>query len=119
LKQAVTLGVGQFCTEPGVVVALRDDATQQFIGTASELMRSATPGALWHAGVHTSYLKGVKEVSALPGVQVASATAAPAGTQAVPTLFLADAPTFLSHHRLGEELFGPSTVVVTADSREQ
>ena len=119
LKQSVTLGVGQFCTKPGVVVAMRNAATQEFIGTASELMRSAAPGALLHAGVHTSYLKGVKEVSAVPGVRVASATAAPEGMQAVPALFLADAPTFLSHHRLGEELFGPSTVVVTADSRDQ
>jgi len=119
LKQSVTLGVGQFCTKPGVVVALHGSAARQFIGTASELMRSAPPGALLHAGVHTSYLRGVKEVSAVPGVQVASAAPSPQRMQAVPTLFTADAQTFLAHYRLREELFGPSTVVVTADSREQ
>jgi len=37
----------------------------------------------------------------------------------VPTLFLTDGQTFLSNHRLGEELFGPSTVMVTASSREE
>jgi alpha-ketoglutaric semialdehyde dehydrogenase len=119
LKQSVTLGVGQFCTKPGVVVALHDDRTRQFIAAASELMTSAPPGSLLHAGIHSSYLQGLKQISTVPGVQVAASSATPRSTQAVPALFIADGDTFLAHDRLGEELFGPSTVVVTASSRQQ
>jgi NADP-dependent aldehyde dehydrogenase len=119
LKQSVTLGVGQFCTKPGVVVGIDDPATRKFAASVAELMKSASPAALLHAGVHTAYLDGVKQVSKVPGVQVAAVAAAPSQTQVTPTLFLADGNTFLAHERLGEELFGPSAVFVTASSREQ
>jgi 2,5-dioxopentanoate dehydrogenase len=119
LKQSVTLGVGQFCTKPGVVVGIKHDATRRFVATASELMKTASPGAMLHAGIHTAYLEGVKQTSGIPGVAVASATQSPSGQQVIPTLFTTDGNTFLAHERLGEELFGPSAVFVTASSREQ
>jgi NADP-dependent aldehyde dehydrogenase len=119
LKQSVTLGVGQFCTKPGVIVGIAGDATNRFVAAASELMKSASPAALLHAGVHASYLEGVKQVSQIPGVKVAAVTTVPSDTQVAPTLFVTDADTFLAHERLGEELFGPSAVLVTASSREQ
>lgn len=119
LKQSVTLGVGQFCTKPGVVVGIEGEATRRFAQSAAELMKSSSPAALLHAGVHSAYLEGVKQVSRVPGVKVAAATAGPSSTQVVPTLFLADANTFLAHERLGEELFGPSAVLVTASSKDQ
>jgi alpha-ketoglutaric semialdehyde dehydrogenase len=119
LKQSVTLGVGQFCTKPGVVVGIDDPATRKFAASAAELMKSASPAALLHAGVHTAYLDGVKQVSKVPGVQVAAVAAAPSQTHVIPALFLADGNTFLAHERLGEELFGPSAVFVTASTKEQ
>ena len=119
LRQSVTLGVGQFCTKPGVVVGLDDAPTRRFLSTASELMRAAPAGAMLHAGIHSSYMEGVKQVAAVPGVHVAAASAAPQAMQAVPTLFTTDGATFLANHRLGEELFGPSVVLVTASSRDE
>lgn len=119
LKQSVTLGVGQFCTKPGVIVGIDSDATRKFAKAAAELMKTASPAALLHAGVHSAYLEGVKQVSQTPGVHVAAATSGPSGMQGVPTLFLTDANTFLAHERLGEELFGPSAVLVTASSKDQ
>lgn len=119
LKQSVTLGVGQFCTKPGVIVGIDGEATRKFAQAATELMKSASPAALLHAGVHSAYLEGIKQVSQIPGVQVAAATAIPSGMQGVPTLFLTNANTFLAHERLGEELFGPSAVLVTASSKDQ
>lgn len=119
LKQSVTLGVGQFCTKPGIVVGIEHDATRRFIASTSELMKTASPGAMLHAGIHTAYLEGVKQTSSIPGVHVASAAQAPSGQQVIPTLFVTDGNTFLAHERLGEELFGPSAVFVTASSRAQ
>ena len=119
LKQSVTLGVGQFCTKPGVIVGVAGDSTTRFVGVASDLMKSAAPGAMLHAGIHTAYLQSVKQVAAEPGVAVAAAAAAPSTTHVVPTLFTTSGDTFLANARLGEELFGPSAVFVTASSRSQ
>lgn len=119
LKQSVTLGVGQFCTKPGVVVGLDDEATRRFARDVSELMRSAPRGPMLHAAIYSSYLQGVGETSVVPGVQTSAGAVAPATMQAVPTLFATDGDTFLANHRLGEELFGPSVVLVTASSRQR
>lgn len=119
LKQSVTLGVGQFCTKPGLVVGLDGTATRTFIDAAAGLMTSAPPGSMLHAAIHSAYLDGVKKVSQVPGVTVAAAANGPSANQVIPTLFVADGNTFLSNPRLGEELFGPSAVVVAAESRQQ
>jgi len=119
LKQSVTLGVGQFCTKPGVVVGLENENTRKFVESASQLMSSASPGAMLHAGIQSAYLRGVKDVSNTPGVKVAAAANAPAPMHVVPTLFVTDGNTFLRDERLGKELFGPSAVFVSATSREQ
>ena len=118
LKQSVTLGTGQFCTKPGVVVALDGPATRSFISAATELMRAAPPGAMLHAGIHSAYSAGIRETSQIPGVQVI--VAPPADTdKAMPTVFVTDAKTFQRNARLGEELFGPSVVLVTTSSRQE
>lgn len=119
LKQSVTLGVGQFCTKPGVLVGIDADATRKFTGAMAELMKTASPAALLHAGVHSGYLEGLKQVSHVPGVRVAATGSEPSTTQVIPTLFLTDADTFMAHERLGQELFGPSAVLVTTSSKEQ
>lgn len=119
LKQSVTLGVGQFCTKPGLVVGIAHESTRKFVASASELMKAASSGAMLHAGIHTSYLEGVKQTASVPGVAVASAAPSPSGQQVVPTFFATDGNTFLANERLGEELFGPSAVFVTASSRQQ
>ena len=119
LKQSVTMGVGQFCTKPGVVVGLENEQTRKFVESASQLMKSAPPGAMLHAGIQSAYLQGVREVSNLPRVQIAATAEAPPPMQVVPTLFVTDGETFLKDTRLGVELFGPSAVFVSASSKEQ
>ena len=118
LKQSVTLGMGQFCTKPGVIVALDGDATRQFAKFFSGLMEAASPGSLLHAGIHGAFCQGVRHVSSLAKVATAS-TQSPRGDQASPTVFSTSAGNFLDTPSLAEELFGPSTVLVTASSRSQ
>jgi NADP-dependent aldehyde dehydrogenase len=118
LKQSVTMGVGQFCTKPGVVVGLDSDLTRRFAESFSKLMESAPRGALLHAEILSSYVKGVRQVSTVPGVKALPEQMS-AGSGAVPTVFRTDGNTFLRNPRLGEELFGPSTVLVAASSPAQ
>ena len=121
LKNSVTLGVGQFCTNPGLVVGLESDATRSFVRGVGELIADCPPATMLYEGIRRAYADGVQSFSQVPGVKVAGrsrAEADPSKTQAAPAVFETDSATFLANRRLGEELFGPSTLVVTGRSKQ-
>jgi 2,5-dioxopentanoate dehydrogenase len=121
LKNSVTLGVGQFCTNPGVVVGLQGDATKTFAAAVAELIAAAPPGTMLYDGIRRAYADGVQVFARVPGLKVAAQSKTPADagkTQGAPTLFTTDAETFLGNRRLGEELFGPSTLLVTGRTKQ-
>lgn len=121
LAQSVTLGVGQFCTCPGIAAGIGGPAFDQFVTRLEAAMTNARPGTMLYPRILQSYQAGWRQLSAIDGVRTVrgEVVAGEEGAQARPTLFVTDAPTFLEHHALREEVFGPSTVVVRCDSREQ
>ena len=121
LKNSVTLGVGQFCTCPGLVVGLEGEATDAFGASVAELVGAAPPATMLYPGVRRGYAEGLKAFAAVPGVRVAAGAKAahddnPANL-GVPTVLAADADTFLGNPVLREEVFGPSTLLVTGKSK--
>lgn len=125
LRASVTLGNGQFCTCPGVVVGIEADATRQFVEAAAAQFAAAPRGTMLYAGIREAYLEGLRAVGDVPGVKRAaqspdpSSSPAPGGTQSPATLFTTDARTYLGNPVLAREVFGPSTIVVTSRSREE
>ncbi len=122
LKGSVTLGNGQFCTKPGLVLALRGAALDGFIAKFGALMSKVPPGTLLHGDILDSYEAGVAALSAASGVRVAGRSEAPADaarTQAQANVFVADSETFHLNPELREEVFGPSAVVVACGAREE
>ncbi|MDX2030766.1 MAG: aldehyde dehydrogenase (NADP(+)) [Blastocatellia bacterium] len=121
LKNSVTLGVGQFCTCPGLAVGVQGERFTQFSERLKELIAQASPGPMLYAGILQAYDAGVKSLSAIEGVQTfqASATGDLNRIEARPSMFVATGITFFEHPRLQEEVFGPSTVVVGCDSRAE
>jgi NADP-dependent aldehyde dehydrogenase len=120
LKQSVTLGVGQFCTNPGLVVGLRGEALERFLARADELFAAAPPGTMLHAGILKTYEENVGRLRHL-GFKSSRPTATPdeSCTQASAYLFSTDASVFLEHRELSEEVFGPTTVVVACETADQ
>jgi NADP-dependent aldehyde dehydrogenase len=115
LQQSVTNGVGQFCTKPGIVVGLNDATTDQFVERASKLIADIAPQTMLHAGIRDLFDKGAKRLGEQPGVKIASKSAVVAETQRTQggtVVFQSDAETFLKDPVLGEEVFGPATLVV-------
>ncbi len=93
----------------------------QFAKHLAAAMAEALPGTMLYGGLRDSYHDGLKRFTTLAGVKVAaqSRVAVDAGkTQALPTLFTADAKAYLANHTLREELFGPATLLVTGDRSE-
>ncbi len=121
LHGSVTLGVGQFCTCPGLVFADKGGATDTFVQKLGGLMSSTAPGTMLTPDICASYQKGIEHFSSATGVrQVANVAVSNAtGTQAGAALFVTGAETFLKENALQEEVFGPSTIVVECGSRQQ
>ncbi|MGH9753888.1 MAG: aldehyde dehydrogenase (NADP(+)) [Blastocatellia bacterium] len=121
LKNSVLLGVGQFCTCPGLAVGLLDKNFARFADKLGGLIASARPGTMLYPGILQGYEAGVKRLGEIEGLQTTQSRieADAAKTEARPTVFATNARTFMRHHDLGEEVFGPSTVVVSCDSREE
>lgn len=117
--QSVILGVGQFCTNPGVAFGVEGDSLERFLEQAAELFRQTPPATMLHAGICQSYRSGLERVRSTGAVEVLGQSArAPeaAKTEAAAVVFAAAAADFLKHPGLHEEVFGPSTVVVRCRS---
>jgi alpha-ketoglutaric semialdehyde dehydrogenase len=120
LRQSVTMGVGQFCTSPGLTIGITGERFDEFVRRMEALIVDAPPGTMLYPALFESYQAGVRRLSALDGIRTTpTASGAAAETQARATLFDTSAATFLRHRELREEVFGPSTVVVRCATRDE
>ncbi len=121
LAQSVTLGVGQFCTCPGIAAGIQGASFERFVARLEALMANGPPATMLYPRILRSYQTGLQQLSAIAGVRTVrgEGVAGDADAQAWPALFVTDARTFLAHRELRHEVFGPSTVLVRCDSPEQ
>lgn len=122
LTQSMTLGVGQFCTQPGLVVGLGDDGFDRLLEKTSVLVSQVAPGTMLYPGICTAFHEGVERLGQTSGVKlIASAERAAdaARNEAGARLFATDGDTLLAAPHLAMELFGPSTLFVRAGSTEE
>jgi NADP-dependent aldehyde dehydrogenase len=117
---SVTLGSGQFCTNPGLAVLVDAPVSSAFLQTAGDLLAAAAAGTMAHAGIKAAYDRDIAEVARIAGVAIAarsqSAGAHP-DTEARAALLLTDARTYLANPRLSAEIYGPASVAVRCASR--
>ncbi|MCC8396605.1 aldehyde dehydrogenase (NADP(+)) [Paraburkholderia sp. MMS20-SJTR3] len=117
---SLVLGAGQFCTNPGLAIAIDSDALKGFVATASEALTVKPAQTMLTAGIHAAYEDGESKLAATRGVEVVARGAAASGpTQACAALFVTDAATFLANPALEDEVFGPvSTIIRCKDEQE-
>jgi len=121
LVESCTLGAGQFCTKPGLTILTRGPGADAFIERAVSLFRDADPGVLVSRGTIESAARVVEELR-LRGAEVIARGKAPEGPGCLfaPTLLLVPGSVFLSSPRdLQAEAFGPVSLLVIAESREE
>jgi 2,5-dioxopentanoate dehydrogenase len=116
LHASVTMGVGQFCTNPGLVIIEDSEASERFMSELQEKMATTTPAAMLNGGICAAYHDGLATLGAIPGVEMRTKAPAIGGRTATPALFVTDDKTFLADARLHAEIFGPATLVVRCSS---
>jgi alpha-ketoglutaric semialdehyde dehydrogenase len=118
LHASVTLGVGQFCTNPGVVFVESEEQTAGFLETLAALVQSTPTGPMLTASIRAGFRAGVERLGQTAGVRRLAQVPA-AERQGGAALFATDAATFQQNHALMEEVFGPSTLIVECASRDE
>ncbi|KIQ16980.1 aldehyde dehydrogenase (NADP(+)) [Rhodococcus sp. MEB064] len=115
---SLTLGSGQFCTNPGLVIAQDGPGLDAFVAAAADAVAESAPTTMLTPNIAASYGKGVEALgSAASEVARGRATDAPNAGRAA--LFSTDATTFLGQDVLQTEVFGSSGLVVRCASAEQ
>jgi alpha-ketoglutaric semialdehyde dehydrogenase len=117
LAASVTLGVGQFCTNPGLVFLLkgRDADAGAFVKMVADELAGVPAGVMLTKGIKDSYDTGIVKLTQIAGVNIAArGLPVDGGCRGVPYLLQTTAPVFIENPRLADEVFGPSTIIVIA-----
>ena len=113
---SLTMGAGQFCTNPGIVVVL-DDQADAFAAAAAKALEPMGAQVMLTDGIAAAYRDGRDRVQAGAGVQTVLTSVCDL-RNATPYLFRVSAADWLSNHALSEEVFGPLGLIVTAPTVE-
>jgi NADP-dependent aldehyde dehydrogenase len=119
LTGSLCLGVGQFCTNPGLVFLEKGRGATEFFEALQAILQQVSPAVMLTEGIWKSYGDGVTGKSGQDGVKSLFIGEASGGCEAVPAVFVVEVQTFLENEILQEETFGPSTLLVTYEDKSQ
>ena len=112
LHASATLGVGQFCTNPGLIVLQRSAAAAQFVKDLTAKLTATPDGPMLTAGIQKNFVTLTSARAHQPGVKLIAQGKTASSCGAAPVWFESDALNFLGNHTLSEEIFGPSSLVI-------
>jgi 2,5-dioxopentanoate dehydrogenase len=118
LYRSVTMGVGQFCTCPGLVFGVKGQDFENFLGHLKKHFEGGGPGTMLGASIAKGYAEAFEKATEIPGVkaEARNGKSDPKRTEGAPGVMVTDAKTWLAHKELHEEIFGPATIAVSCDS---
>ncbi|MEO6852054.1 MAG: aldehyde dehydrogenase (NADP(+)), partial [Mucilaginibacter sp.] len=115
---SVTLGTGQFCTNPGILVYENGSNDKAFKTHLATQFTQTSGGVMLAANIHQSYHQGVARHLSVEGVEMLAQGNKPESMNtASPILFITNSKVFNAHPDLSEEIFGPASLVVEATSK--
>jgi alpha-ketoglutaric semialdehyde dehydrogenase len=115
---ALTLGSGQFCTNPGLVLALSGSETDAFVRGASTALGTIPAAPMLTQGIHKAYETAVADIAGKSNVETLARGAEAQGFAGQAGLFATTAEHFLEDHSLREEMFGAASLMVRCDTIE-
>jgi 2,5-dioxopentanoate dehydrogenase len=115
-----TLGAGQFCTKPGIVMVPETPESPAFLDELRSLVERSQPFTLLTAGISREYLRATE--ARAKQIPVAAESKQPSAAQAPQVPFQAQSKLFtvcldqlVAQPELAEEIFGPDTLLVHCD----
>lgn len=115
---SLSMGAGQFCTNPGIAVVIAGPKADAFTEAARAALSKIGPQVMLTDGIASAYRSGAARIAAGNGVQELLASSCTA-REARPFLFRVAAEDWLGNHDLSEEVFGPLGLVITVKDEAQ
>jgi NADP-dependent aldehyde dehydrogenase len=110
---SVTLGVGQFCTNPGLIIGIESEELKIFIHDLGKAIQQVAPGPMLHPGIVKAYKEKKGNALLQDDVHlVAESETAVKENEGLPTIATASGQAFLNNPVLHQEVFGPYSLVI-------
>lgn len=116
--QSLTMGAGQFCTNPGVIVALKGSDAGRFVNSAIAAVEKEDEQMMLTTLIAQSFHTGRQKLADNPNVKTLYQGLS-GGRHGAPAIYSATAKTWLMDKSLGEEVFGPAGQIILADSMDE
>ncbi|WP_108946808.1 aldehyde dehydrogenase (NADP(+)) [Shewanella halifaxensis] len=118
--QSMLMGHGQFCTSPGVIVAIKSDGLNQYKATLAQDIAAQSAASMLTSGIAATYQAQLETLIANPNIElIAQGESSPANHFTRPTALKVAANDFLASSELQQEVFGPCAVLVECDDAAQ
>src|SRR5690606_23128644 len=115
---SLSMGAGQFCTNPGIAVVMAGSAADRFAALATDALAAIAPQTMLTQGIADAYRDGNARFSGAGGVE-ALHQADNSPRMAAPQLYRTTAKIMLENHELAEEVFGPLGIIVTVADEDE
>jgi alpha-ketoglutaric semialdehyde dehydrogenase len=109
---ALTLGAGQFCTNPGLLVAVEGPGLDSFLANVARAISQAGASTMLTPGIHGAYEQGVEALAGHAAVQTVARGQEAEGLTSRPVLFSTTAERLIADPALAHEVFGASSLLV-------
>lgn len=120
IAASITLGVGQFCTNPGLLIAPKMPALTRFRQTLAEAIEKDIPAEMLHTGIFQNYVERRANTLAQAEVELLSnASTEPLYNQGVATIAATSAQQFLNNPLLHQEVFGPFSLLIECEDMQE
>lgn len=112
---SLTMGAGQFCTNPGVAVVIKGADADAFEAAAIAALRKVDAQQMLTDGIHAAYRKGAQGLADLID-EISGCGVADAPRHALPALFSVSAAEWMANPQLQQEVFGPAGILVRCEN---
>jgi NADP-dependent aldehyde dehydrogenase len=119
LADSVTLGVGQFCTNPGLILGIESVAFDAFLEHFKTKMQAKVAAPMLHQGIANTYKTGVEKVKNQAETQVLTIPDTQKAINGHPSVGVVTGATFLKNKALHHEVFGPFSLVVKCANKAE
>ena len=120
LAGSITLGTGQFCTNPGLILGIKGEELLNFIRVLSDEIVKVEPTCMLHPNIISAYERNKEKAVAQPELTVVADYESDVQSNfARQTVLTVEGETFLENSNLHQEVFGPFSIVVQCENKKQ
>src|SRR4030042_1770140 len=120
LAASVTLGAGQFCTNPGLVILEKSHNAEQFLDLLAEFLQHIPSSTMLSSAIYQSYENGIQMLIRQKEIKLLTRAVTDSHeNKGTPRLLQTSAQYFLTNQTLEKEVFGPSTLAILAKNKNE